>query len=303
MHHYKCFPDTEDVFPYDPGYRRCRPQDDCCRQSCCQNSCVCPAGPQGPVGPRGPQGPQGIPGPRGPAGPQGPEGVPGATGAQGPVGPQGPQGEPGPTGPQGTTGPAGPTGPQGPIGDTGPAGPQGPQGLTGPQGPAGATGPQGPAGLQGPAGPAGPQGIPGGLLSFGDFYALVTPDNPDPIPAGADVSFPRTGTVSPTGITRISDTAFSLESPGTYLVQFQASAAGPGQLELTLNGAELTYTVVGSASTTGSQLVGIALVTTAAENAVLTVRNPEGTGGDLVLAPAAGGAEPVSAHLTILQIA
>ena len=117
------------------------------------------------------------------------------------------------------------------------------------------------------------------------------------------MAFPRTGTVSPTGITRISDTEFSLEEPGTYLIQFQASAAGPGQLVLTLNGTELPYTVVGSTGADGSQLVGTALVTTTGENAVLTVRNPGGTGGDLTLAPSAGGAEPVSAHLTIAQIA
>lgn len=305
MHHYKCLGDSGDIFGIgrnQPGYH---PECCACSQCCCQ-TCTCPPGPQGPTGPRGPQGPQGIPGPVGPTGPQGPEGLPGATGAQGPVGPQGPAGETGPQGIQGIPGPSGPVGPQGPIGETGPQGPSGPTGATGPAGPAGAIGATGPAGPQGPTGetgPAGPQGPAGGVLSFADFYALMPPNNPAPIAAGEDVAFPQTGAVSASGVTRLSDTSFSLENTGTYLIQFQVSAAGPGQLELTLNGAELPYTVVGSSSADGSQIAGSTLVTTTAANAVITVRNPEGTGGALTLTPTAGGAEAVSAHLTIIQVA
>ena len=40
-------------------------------------------------------------------------------------------------------------------------------GIPGPQGPIGPIGPQG------PIGETGPQGIPGGLLSYADFYALT----------------------------------------------------------------------------------------------------------------------------------
>ena len=117
----------------------------------------------------------------------------------------------------------------------------------------------------------------------------MPPNNPAPIAAGEDVAFPQTGAVSASGVTRLSDTSFSLENIG--------------QLELTLNGAELPYTVVGSSSADGSQIAGSTLVTTTAANAVITVRNPEGTGGALTLAPTAGGAEAVSAHLTIIQVA
>lgn len=58
---------------------------------------------------------------------------------------------------------------------------------TGIPGPQGSIGPIGP---QGPIGETGPQGIPGGLLSYADFYALMPPDNAAPVAPGADVSFP-----------------------------------------------------------------------------------------------------------------
>lgn len=290
------------------------PVNDCaCQERCCG---ICPPGPQGPqgpqgprgpVGPRGPQGLQGIPGPRGLTGPQGPEGAPGPQGVQGVAG------VPGPAGPQGATGAAGPIGPQGPAGEIGPAGPQGPIGPQGPQGeigPAGPqgevgpVGPQGPAGPQGSVGPQGPQGEPGPagtVLGFANFYALMPPDNPDPIAAGTDVSFPQDGPSSGTGITRASDDSFTLAAPGVYQVQFVASVAESGQLVLTLNGTELPYTVVGRTAA-GSQIVGTALVETTAADSVLTVRNPEGTADPLTLTASAGGTEPVSAQLLITRL-
>lgn len=170
-----------------------------------------------------------------------------------------------------------------------PPGPRGPQGPQGPQGPVGETG------------PAGPQGPAGTVLAFADFYALMPPDNAATVAAGADVSFPQDGPNSGTGITRLTDSSFLLTDAGVYQVQFQASITEAGQLVLTLNGAELPYTVVGRATGT-SQIVGIALVATDAENAVLTVRNPEGTATALTLTPNAGGTEPLSAHLVITRL-
>ena len=263
-----------------------------CNNSCCNDCCDCNDDPciNCPPGPQGPQGPQGVAGPQGPTGAQGPIGATGATGAIGPIGPAGPQGPQGEVGPQG---PAGATGATGPIG---PVGPQGPQGEVGPQGPAGATG------ATGPIGPAGPQGPAGTVLSFAEFYALMPPDNADTVAAGTDISFPNDGANSGAVITRLSDTSFNLADVGTYLVQFVASVDEAGQLILTLNGADLAYTVVGRATGT-SQIVGMALVTTTVANSVLTVRNPEGTAAALTLTPNAGGTRPVSAQLIILQLA
>lgn len=307
MNNFHCFDDSSDF-----GCKRHRPSEPCCEN---RNPCIfCPPGPQGP------QGPQGVAGPQGPMGAQGPIGETGATGPQGPqgvagpVGPQGPRGETGLTGPQGPAGIAGPVGPQGvagPAGATGPAGPQGPVGETGaigPQGPIGPAGPQGPAGETGPAGPqgpigeTGPQGPAGTVLAFADFYALMPPDNATTVAPGEDVDFPQDGPNSGTGINRLSADSFNLSEIGTYLVQFQVSVTEAGQLILTLNGADLAYTVAGRATGT-SQIVGTALVTTTSVNATLTVRNPEGTAAALTITPLAGGTRPVSAHLVILQLA
>ena len=188
-----------------------------------------------------------------------------------------------------------------------PEGRQGPPGVRGPAGPVGPAGPQGIQGELGPTGPAGPRGIPGeqgpagGVLSFADFYALMPPDNAATIAPGTDVSFPEDGPNSGTDITRIDADSFQLGSIGTYQVFFQVSVTEAGQLILTLNGADLPYTVVGRATGT-SQIIGMALVETTSMNSVLTVRNPDGTAEALTITPLAGGVRPVSAHLVIVQI-
>lgn len=247
----------------------CNDQQSCCDDDKDKNPCVvCPPGPMGPQGPTGPEGP------RGPIGPQGPVGATGPTGPQGPAGPQGPQGDAGPIGPQGPTGATGEQGPQGPVG---------------PQGPIGDTGAQG------------PQGLPGGVLSYADFYALMPPDNSATVAPGTDVSFPQNGPIANTNIGRLGPSSFNLGPIGTYQILFQVSITEAGQLILTLNGQDLDYTVVGRATGT-SQIVGMAVVTTTAVNSVLTVRNPAGNATALTITPLAGGTRPVSAHLVITQI-
>ena len=251
-----------------------------CRRPCDDddNIVICPQGPEGPQGPVGPQGPAGEPGPRGP---QGVQGVMGPTGPQGPMGAQGPQGE---------------VGPQGPIGLTGP------QGVQGPQGPVGATGATGAQGPQGEAGPQGPRGLPGGVLSYADFYALMPPDNATTVGIGEDVAFPRNGVVANTNIGRTNDTTFLLSATGTYLVSFNVPVTEAGQLALTLNGAELPYAVFGRATVT-SDIAGTTVITTTVANSTLTVRNPASNTTALTVTPNAGGTLPTSAHLTIVQLA
>jgi hypothetical protein len=79
---------------------------------------------------------------------------------------------------------------------------------------------------------------------------------------------------------------------------FQVSVDEAGQLNLTLNGVDVTYSVVGRATGT-NQIVGMCLLTTTVVNSLLTVRNP---GGTLTVTPVAGGPRAVSAHLLITQI-
>ena len=82
---------------------------------------------------------------------------------------------------------------------------------------------------------------------------------------------------------------------------FNVGVSEAGQLILTLNGADLAYTVVGRATGT-SDIIGISIVTTTEINSLLTVRNPAGNSTALTITPLAGGTRPVSAHLIITQI-
>jgi hypothetical protein len=127
-------------------------------------------------------------------------------------------------------------------------------------------------------------------------------DNSATVAAGADVSFPQNGpALAGTNITGNGASLFTLGAIGTYQVMFQVSVDEAGQLDLTLNGVELAYTVVGRATGT-SQIVEMALVQTTAADSTLTVRNPAGNSTALTITPSAGGASPVSAHLVITRL-
>ncbi|WP_231392048.1 MULTISPECIES: collagen-like protein [unclassified Paenibacillus] len=275
---------------------------------------IAQAGPQGVAGALGPQGLAGLVGAIGALGPQGlagalgPQGLAGLVGAIGALGPQGLAGALGPQGLAGLAGAIGAIGPQGLVGALGPqgiagiAGAIGAAGLAGPAGPTGPAGSAGPTGPTGATGPAGPAGPASGVIGFADFFALMPPDNAATVAPNTDVSFPQDGPISGTEITRVNASSFNLANIGTYQVLFQVGVNEPGQLILTLNGADLAYTVVGRATGT-SQIVGLALVQTTVINSVITVRNPAGNAAALTITPLAGGTRPVSAHLVITQIA
>jgi len=273
---------------------KCKSEKKDCKKCCECVECVkikCKRGPTGDTG-------VGFTGPTGSAGSNG-IGFTGPTGfcSTGATG-FGSTGETGPTGSIGAAG-FGSTGPTGSIGAAG-------FGSTGPTGNIGASGSQGQTGstgAQGQTGSTGAQGESGGLLGFADFYALMPGDNAETVATGTDVSFPQDGPTSGTTITRVvaSPTQFNLAVIGVYQVLFQVSVSEPGQLILTLNGADLSYTVVGRATGT-SQIVEISLVQTTSVNSILTVRNPSGNSTALNITPLAGGKRSVSAHLTIVQL-
>lgn len=211
------------------------------------------------------------------------------------AGRRGARGAAGKPGAQGATGAVGATGAAGPKGD---AGSPGPRGL---QGEPGATGADGDTGPQGPAGPTGPQG-PAGASAFAEFFALMPPDNAATVAPGTDVGFPQDGPLIGTGeIARTGPSSFNLSSIGVYRVAFQVPVTEAGQLILTLNGADLAYTVTGRATGT-SQIVGEALVETTSVDSVMTLRNPAGNSTALTITPLAGGTRPVSATLIIERL-
>jgi hypothetical protein len=232
----------------------------------------------------------GTRGARGLAGAAGKTGAQGARGSVGPAGPAGPKGDAGSAGARGLQGETGPAGARGANGDTGPAGARGANGDTGPQGATGSTGATGATGPQGPAGSA----------QFAQFFALMPPDNAATVAPGTDVDFPQDGPTS-TDIARTGPSTFNLAEIGTYRVAFNVSVTEAGQLILTLNGADLAYTVTGRATGT-SQITGEALVQTTVVNSILTVRNPAGNSTALTITPLAGGTRPVSATLIIEQL-
>ena len=216
--------------------------------------------------------------------------------AAGRRGARGGAGRPGNTGARGAVGPAGATGP------AGVAGPKGADGARGPEGPAGVAGADGAPGAEGPAGPEGPPGPPGpiGLREYAQFYALMPPDNAATVAVGADVDFPQDGPVG-VGISRIGADSFNLSTPGVYRVAFAVSVTEAGQLALTLNGADLAYTVAGRATGT-SQITGEYLVETTVADSILTLRNPAGNSTALTITPLAGGTRPASATLVIERL-
>ncbi len=127
-------------------------------------------------------------------------------------------------------------------------------------------------------------------------------DNAATIAPGTEVSFPQDGHNSGSSITRLSYSSFNLSDVGTYQVFIQADVTESGQLQITINGTPLAYTVVGRVTGT-SEITGLFIITTTIANSVLTIRNPACNTTALTITPNAGGASAVSAHLVITQIA
>ena len=165
----------------------------------------------------------------------------------------------------------------------------------------GLTGSAGPQGPIGETGPEEPQGPAGSISDFADFYAIMPPDNDDPIEPGSPIAFPRTGSVNGSTIVRLDDSSFRLTTPGIYQVLFRVGIQQSAQLVLTLNGEQLPATVVGR-DTGNTAVIGMVLIETTEEDSVLTVSNPTTAPSAITVAPSTGGALPTSAHLIIMKL-
>jgi len=135
---------------------------------------------------------------------------------------------------------------------------------------------------------------------YGDFYALMPPDNLVPVFPGGSVKFPQTSSVSG-GMLYIWPGTIVLAAAGTYQVMFQVSVNEPGQLVVVLNGVELQNTVAGRATGT-TQITGMYIITTTVPFSQLEIRNPAQASVALTITPNAGGVHPVSAHLVIIKL-
>jgi hypothetical protein len=138
---------------------------------------------------------------------------------------------------------------------------------------------------------------------FAEFYALMPPDNAVAVAVGDSIDFPRDGLFFGDSIERSgsSDFEFLLKAIGTYKITFQASIAQAGQLGILLNGALVTKSIVGKAST-GGQLFCSCLVNSTVVDSTLSIVNPLGNVGSLTLTVSAGGASAVSANLLIERL-
>ena len=252
-------------------------------------------GVRGATGARGTTGAQGVQGVQGAQGVDGVAGTQGATGAAGLQGVNGATGAPGATGADGTAGAPGATGATGAAGTPGATGATGADGATGAAGTPGATGATGADGATGATGATGPIGPE----QFAEFFALAPPDNAATVSIGGAVDFPQDGPEDG-NIQRLSQDAFVLPDIGVYRVSFVVPVSEAGQLQLTLDGTPLAYTLAGRATGT-SQISGESLVQTTTANAVIQVVNFTSSSA-LTITPLAGGTAPVASTLIVEQL-
>ena len=139
-------------------------------------------------------------------------------------------------------------------------------------------------------------------ISFMDAYALMPSNNASPIAIGSDVAFTTIGSTSGSDIVPATSSSFTLGPIGVYDVFFQVgfTDVSGAQLVLTLNGIDISGSVVGAIGST--ELVGRSILTTTAVNTILTVRNPSVSTRTLTVTASLGGAKPVSAHLIITRL-
>jgi hypothetical protein len=128
----------------------------------------------------------------------------------------------------------------------------------------------------------------------------MPPDNAATVAVGSAVSFPNDGPQTGS-IIRLSGSTFQLSAIGTYRVSFEVPVTQAGQLELTLNGTALPYTVVGRATGT-SEIVGDSLIDVTTVSSSLAVVNPSGESTALTITPPAGGTAPASASLVVQKL-
>ena len=137
----------------------------------------------------------------------------------------------------------------------------------------------------------------GSTLLYSNFYALMGPDNSSTVAVNTPIFFPQNGPTNGAA-TSLGAGLFNLPTVGCYEVDWVASITEAGQLSLAIGGISLPATVVGRAALV-SQIVGHTLITTSAPNSVLSVINAPGNSTALTMTVIAGGADPVSATLSI----
>jgi hypothetical protein len=157
-------------------------------------------------------------------------------------------------------------------------------------------------------GSKGDTGPTGSVLSFADFYGLMSGergqpnDNPTAIGPGNSIAFPRT-LYTFGNIQRNSAFEFLLPANGIFEINFNINIQNTGEVVIVLNGNEIAATVFGKS---GNGFVpGISIITTPiGNNSTLSINNPSTAASGGLKIDAATGAlsQPESCHLIIKQL-
>lgn len=236
-----------------------------------------------------------------------------APGIVGPTGPTGGTGATGATGGLGVTGPTGASG-IGTIGATGPTGFSG-RSFTGPTGPTGVggvgtTGPTGPTGIGG-AGVVGPTGPTGASIPFSATYAYIYNGSALSLAGNADVQFNGADLLTPDITHVIGSSNVTINTAGTYIIEFTVYYLRNGQFSLILNGSTPinggAYAYSSDATTPNFDVQGVYGQVIVQLNAgdVISLRNTSGAAYNPVILPVfttAGSLSTTNAALTIVKL-
>lgn len=133
--------------------------------------------------------------------------------------------------------------------------------------------------------------------SYGSFYAMMEPDNPNPITPGSAIDFPNNG--PSINIVRSSSSSFIIPDIATYEIKFSLSSGSINQLGVRLNGIKVSNTII-SQNTSGIIMSGSYFITTTSLNSIIEIVNFSPPGGDLVML--SSSTIPISAWLIIKKI-
>jgi hypothetical protein len=160
--------------------------------------------------------------------------------------------------------------------------------------------------------------VPPSSLPFADFFGLTAgtgnvgpTDYPSTIPVKTSVGtgrvpFPRNGATIAGAATRIDSSSFTLPNVGTYEIIFSVHTTEPGQLQVELNGVDISESVTPNMNPTagGHPIFGYIIVTTTLPNEIVAIVNADGNSTALTITPPNGANTHANAQrLIIKQIA
>ena len=139
-----------------------------------------------------------------------------------------------------------------------------------------------------------------GVVDFAEFYALMPPNNNLAIGSGVDVNFNTAGPAkSGTDILQFLSFNFVINAAGIYEVAYFVAVNESTQFVLCFDGNPDPTLVTGRAST-NNYVMARHLIQITTPGVIVSVRNAGPS--SVTITPDAGGASPVSAHITFVRL-